>query len=120
MSQHPGTQHKGSMPALDEHHEAGHPSLGKYVAIAIILAIVTAIEVAIYYIEALEGILVPTLVVLSVIKFAFVVGYFMHLKFDSRLLTMLFVSALIISLAVYIAVDVMMDVNSVSVFAGGQ
>lgn len=113
-------QHTGSMPALDEHHEAGHPSLGKYVGIAIFLAIVTAIEVAIYYIEALESALVPILIVLSAIKFIIVVGYFMHLKFDGKLLSFIFAAALITSLAVYIAVDVMMDFKPVEYFFSGQ
>lgn len=114
------SQQTGSMPALDDHHESGHPSLGKYVWIAIILAIVTAIEVVIYYLEAVEAILVPALVALSAIKFVVVVGYFMHLKFDSRTLTFVFGSALVVSLAVYLAVWVMMYSDSASVFAGGQ
>jgi cytochrome c oxidase subunit 4 len=114
------SQQTGSMPALDDHHEGGHPSLKKYVWIAIFLAIITAVEVAIYYIESLEAVLVPTLIVLSVVKFAVVVGYFMHLKFDSRLLTFVFGSALVVSLAVYVAVWVMMYSGSVSVFYGGQ
>ena len=113
-------QHTGSMPALDEHHEAGHPSLGRYVGIAIFLAIITAVEVAIYYIEALESVLVPVLIVLSAIKFIIVVGSFMHLKFDGKLLSFIFAAALITSLAVYIAVDVMMEVNSINYFFGGQ
>lgn len=113
-------QKTGSMPALDEEHHAEHPSLGKYVNIAIFLAIITAIEVAIYYIESLEGILVPTLIILSAVKFITVVGYFMHLKFDGRFLSFVFGAALIVSLAVYIAVDVMMDHRPVDFFFGGQ
>lgn len=107
------------MPAIDEHHGSEHPTLRKYVWIAIILAIVTAIEVAIYYIEALEPVLVPALIILSVIKFVMVVGYFMHLKFDPKFLAVTFTGALIVSLAVYIAVDLMMDHNPVEWFYGG-
>lgn len=113
-------QKTGSMPALDEHHESSHPSLRKYVGIAIFLAIITAIEVAIYYIEAIEPVLVPILIVLSAIKFIVVVGYFMHLKFDPKLLGFIFAAALITSLSVYIAVDVMMEVNSVDFFFSGR
>ena len=113
-------QKTGSMPALDEHHEAGHPSLGKYVNIAIFLAIITAVEVAIYYIESLESILVPTLIILSAVKFVTVIGYFMHLKFDGKLLSFIFGAALLTSLAVYIAVDIMMDVNAPTIPFGGQ
>ncbi|HYH11580.1 MAG TPA: cytochrome C oxidase subunit IV family protein [Thermomicrobiales bacterium] len=113
-------QKTGSMPALDEHHEAGHPSLRKYVNIAIFLAIVTAIEVVIYYVEALESVLVPALIILSAAKFVTVVGYFMHLKFDAKLLTFIFGAALITSLAVYIAVDIMMDHRPVEWFYSGR
>lgn len=113
-------QKTGSMPALDEHHESQHPSLGKYVNIAIFLAIITAVEVAIYYIEAIESILVPALIILSAIKFVTVVGYFMHLKFDGKLLSFIFGAALITSLAVYIAVDIMMDNKPVEIFFGGR
>ena len=51
--------------ATDHAHE--HPSDRKYVEIAIILTIITAIEVAIYYVEWFHdsGALVPTLIVLS-------------------------------------------------------
>jgi cytochrome c oxidase subunit 4 len=113
-------QQTGSMPALDAEHEHDHPSLQKYVWIAIFLAIVTAIEVAIYYIPAFEGVLVELLVIFSVIKFLFVIGYFMHLKMDPRFLAFIFGSALIVSLAVYIAVGVMMRTHQVKFFFGGQ
>ncbi|MGZ8604021.1 MAG: cytochrome C oxidase subunit IV family protein, partial [Actinomycetota bacterium] len=61
-----------------------HPSTREYVRIAIILAAVTAAEVAIYYIDALEDVLIPMLYVFAVIKFTLVVLWFMHLRFDSR------------------------------------
>lgn len=113
-------QKTGSMPALDDHHEEDHPSLRKYVNIAIFLAIVTAIEVAIYYVDALRPVLVPTLVILSAVKFIIVVGYFMHLKFDGRLLSFIFGAALTVSLAVYIAIDIMMENKAVEFFFGGR
>ncbi|MDQ4044442.1 MAG: cytochrome C oxidase subunit IV family protein [Chloroflexota bacterium] len=113
-------QHVGTMPAVAEHHGAEHPSLRKYVWIAIFLAIVTAIEVAIYYVEAIEPILVPALIVLSAIKFVAVVGYFMHLRFDPKFLAITFGAALITALAVYIAVAIMMEYEAVTWFFGGQ
>ncbi len=113
-------QRTGSMPALDEEHEEHHPELSTYVWIAIFLAIVTAVEVAIYYIPAFSGILVETLIILSVVKFLFVVGYFMHLKMDPKLLAGIFGSALVVSLAVYIAVGIMIRHKPVEFFFGGQ
>ena len=75
--------------------------------IAIILTIITIIEVAIYYIEGIRDFLVPLLIILSVGKFIAVVAYFMHLKFDDRRFTVMFVSALILSIAVIGALVVM-------------
>ena len=79
------------------HHD--HPGEGKYIKIALILAVITAVEVAFSYWEAVEGILAPSLIAMSIVKFAIVVLYFMHLKFDSRLFRRLFVAGL--ALAVF-------------------
>jgi cytochrome c oxidase subunit IV len=76
-----------SHPHVEEH---AHPPIMQYVLIAAILAIITAIEVATYYIDALESALVYILISLSVIKFSIVVGYYMHLKFDNKLFTWIF------------------------------
>ncbi|MBI4497009.1 MAG: cytochrome C oxidase subunit IV family protein [Chloroflexi bacterium] len=83
-------------------HEA-HPGPGKYAMIAVVLAIVTAIEVGVYYIEAIRNLLVPILLVLSAGKFVLVVMYYMHLKFDHRLFTALFVGGLFIATSTILA-----------------
>lgn len=86
----------------EEHDElAHHPSPRKYVFIGLVLAIITAIEVAIFYIDLSDVILVTTLIVLSVGKFGLVVAWFMHLKFDSRLFRFLFATGLVFALAVF-------------------
>ena len=96
-------------------HDGGDhgPAMDKlYIKIAVILTIVTIIEVAIYYVSALRGLLVPALLVLSTAKFILVISYFMHLKFENKLLTWMFVAGLFISIAVMIAM--------VSVFQAGN
>jgi len=95
-----------------QHHE--HPTEAKYIQIAIILTLITVVEVAIYYIEAFEAILVPTLVVLSTIKFVTVVGYFMHLKFDDRRLTWIFASGMALALSIYIATWAVMHFHAIT------
>lgn len=102
--------------AAQTHNEHVHPTQAVYIRIAILLAIITGVEVAIYYIPALESILVPTLVVLSAIKFTIVVGYFMHLKFDEKFLTSVFTAALVVSIVVFIALWVIMYYDHPSVF----
>lgn len=85
-------------------HGAGHvhPSDGRYILIALYLAIMTAIEVALYYFEIGDA-TIPTLVVLMVLKFGIVAGYFMHLRFDSRMFRRMFLAGLILAVLVYMA-----------------
>jgi cytochrome c oxidase subunit 4 len=94
----------GGAPAAGE-HEAGHPGERTYVEVAAILAAITVVEVAVYYIQWVhdKGLLVPLLLALSAIKFATVVGYFMHLKFDDRRLTYIFASGLIVAFSIIMA-----------------
>ena len=87
----------------DEGH--AHPSDRSYVGIAVILAALTALEVATYYFEdQLGGLLVPSLMVMMIVKFVLVVAWFMHLRFDSNLFTRMFVSGLFLAIGVYAAV----------------
>ncbi len=82
-------------------HEAEHPGDAEYVRIAVILALITGVEVAVYYIGALKSVLIPILVVLAATKFTMVALFFMHLKFDSRLFRRLFVAGIVLALIVY-------------------
>jgi cytochrome c oxidase subunit 4 len=102
----------------EDAHE--HPSERTYIRIAIILAAVTLLEVVIYYIDAFGGILVPALIILSAIKFATVVGYFMHLKFDDRRLTGIFAGGLSIALAVFLALYVLQNFHKVVEFVSDK
>jgi cytochrome c oxidase subunit 4 len=87
-----------------EPHAAGdHASLGTYVKVAVILSVITALEFGVLYIRALTPILVPLLLVLSAGKFALVVMFFMHLRYDSRVLTWLFLGPLVIAAGLVIA-----------------
>lgn len=79
--------------------EQVHPDSKQYVFIGFILCVLTAAEVAVYFVEVLQPILFHILVVLSTVKFILVVMYYMHLKFDSRLFSGLFL--LPFSLAVF-------------------
>ena len=85
------------------HAEEGHPSNRVYLGVAGILAVLTALEVMVFYVEALSPVLVPILVVMMIGKFALVVMYFMHLKDDAGILTGLFTGALTVATAIVIA-----------------
>jgi len=55
-----------------------------YWMIAGVLFVITAVEVVVTYIDALDSLVPPILIVLSAAKFVLVVGWFMHLKFDLK------------------------------------
>jgi cytochrome c oxidase subunit 4 len=83
------------------HGDVEHPGEAQYVRIAVILALLTGVEVAVYYISGLKSVIVPILVVLAVTKFTMVALFFMHLKFDSRLFRRLFVAGIVLAIIVY-------------------
>ena len=74
-----------------------------YMAVAGLLIIITLVEVGVFYIPAFQGVLVPLLLSLSSAKFALVVMFYMHLKRDHRLLTLIFTLPLLIAVAVAVA-----------------
>ncbi len=93
--------------ASDHQTQQHHPSWQEYVKIGVILFIITAVEVGIVYVEALESVLLPILLALGVAKFILVVGYYMHLKQDHKFFTLLFVAGLLTAIAVIVALMAM-------------
>jgi cytochrome c oxidase subunit 4 len=80
-----------------------HASIRTYVVVAVILTLVTAMEFSAIYIRELTPILIPLLVVMSAAKFALVVLFFMHLRYDARPLSLIFAGSLVIALGIAIA-----------------
>jgi cytochrome c oxidase subunit 4 len=98
---------------LSEHpHPAEHPHPGPrvYLKVAGVLAVLTVLEVAVYYIEAFRPILAPVLITLSALKFSLVAAFFMHLRFDSKLFTSFFVGGLLLAGSVILALMTMFGV----------
>ncbi len=89
-----------------EDHEEGHshPSDWAYVKIALVLAAVTALEVFTYFRSVLDwgAALVPSLIVMMIVKFYLVATWFMHLRFDSNLFAKMFTTGLILAVGVYV------------------
>ena len=88
------------MSTATETHEHGLTDAG-YVKIALILALITGLEVSTYYID-FGPLFLPLLLVMMVVKFVMVVSYFMHLKFDNRIFSFLFYVGLGLALFCYI------------------
>jgi cytochrome c oxidase subunit IV len=81
-------------------HGQAHPTPKQYVHIAIVLAILTALEVSTYFLD-FGSIAIPMLIVLMVVKFLYVAGWFMHLKFDSPIYKRLMTTGLAFALVLY-------------------
>jgi cytochrome c oxidase subunit IV len=95
------------LPAED----ATHPTPREYVQIAVILAVVTLLEVLAYYLEqGVFGFTIPrwalvlTLIILMAIKFVLVVLWYMHLRYDSPYYRRFFLAGLLLALSVFLVV----------------
>ena len=103
-----------------DHAEHAHPTAGTYIKIAVVLFVLTALEVLAYEVArgnalatlqaTVEPIVVEILLVLSAIKFALVAGYYMHLKQDGKLLTGIFTFPIIIALGIAAALIALFSV----------
>lgn len=104
MSTVPATQEGREAPGGNEAEHAGpeHPSDKQYIMIGLILGVLTLIEVGLYYVDigALNN---TTLIVLAIAKFFIVAAFFMHLRFDRPILRRLFVTGIVLAIAVYMA-----------------
>lgn len=91
-------------------HDVHHPTPKQYVQIALILGVLTAMETSTFFIDFAWAHL-PLLVGLMAIKFALVAGWFMHLKFDTRLFTRLLMTGLTLALILYAVVLVVTNAS---------
>jgi cytochrome c oxidase subunit 4 len=89
--------------AMGEVHE--HPTWREYKWVALILTVITIVEVWSYYIPSFvaSAAFVPILLIMSAAKFAIVVLFYMHLKYDHKLFKALFTGPLMIAMATLIS-----------------
>ena len=85
---------QSTQPEASATVHTGHPTPGTYFTVAMALSALTAIEVAVFYANWLGHGIIPVLVILSGVKFALVVMFYMHLRYDARLFSGLFVGGL--------------------------
>jgi cytochrome c oxidase subunit 4 len=102
----PATQpaeHVAVEHAMGEVH--AHPTWATYKWVALILTVITVIEVWVYYIPSFVAsrLFIPSLLIMSAVKFGIVVLFYMHLKYDHRLFRSLFTGPLIIAITTIIA-----------------
>lgn len=84
-----------------------HPTPAQYWKIAVALAVLTAVEVAMFYINRTYelGVLnAALLIILAILKFGIVVGWYMHLRFEKTTLSRFFTGGFVLALALYTVV----------------
>ncbi|MHB1222765.1 MAG: cytochrome C oxidase subunit IV family protein [Gemmatimonadaceae bacterium] len=98
-----------------------HPTWQTYVWVGLLLTIITAVEVSAYYIPAWETsrIYVPSMLMLSAIKFAVVVLFYMHLKYDHKIFRALFTGPFIVSIITIVALLFLFGQLSIQVGGAG-
>lgn len=90
-------------PAEHGHDDGhGHASDLLYIKVAVGLAVLTAMEVAWPYLVEDGPVLMFPLLIVMAIKFVIIAAFFMHLKFDSKVLSRVFYSGLGLAVGVYI------------------
>lgn len=95
---------EGRIDREGDAHPGEHWSDLNFVTLALALAVITALEVAMSYtIDFWGPLFVPLLLLLMGVKFFAVVLYFMHLRFDNRLFSLMFYMGLFLAIGVYVA-----------------
>jgi cytochrome c oxidase subunit IV len=103
-SQHDAERHADAAPP-GEVHAHPHPTWSTYKWVALVLVVITVIEVWVYYIPQFVAsrLFVPSLLIMSAAKFVIVVMFYMHLKYDHKLFRALFTGPLIIAVLTIIS-----------------
>jgi len=93
--------HTDQHPVVAEEHR--HPGPRQYVLIAVVLVILTGVEVATSYLEGTvnSNLLIVALGIMAAVKFFLVAAWYMHMKQDSRVFRRLFITGLTLASIVY-------------------
>ena len=80
-----------------------------YFGVFILLAVFTLVETLVSYIQQ-PAIKFPVLITLAIIKAVLVLLYFMHLKFDHRLFSYLFIAGCVLSIPLVLVMMFVMPI----------
>lgn len=106
LATHQVGQTRQKIPEPDEVTEE-HATVKTYIQVALILAVMTVVEVAAFYLP--EGIRPPrwalliVLLLLSACKFGIVASFFMHLRYDHRIYAGCFMGGLVVAVSTIVA-----------------
>jgi cytochrome c oxidase subunit IV len=102
------------LPARDRHAAPGllpgevskHPTPVQYVAIAVVLVVITAVEIATSYLEGdiPNGLITVLLLCMAAVKFFLVASWYMHLRTDRPMFRRFFIMGTIAAIGLYFVV----------------
>ena len=93
-------------PSLLPGEVRAHPDPWQYVVVAVVLSVITAVEIAVSYMEGdiPDGLIVVLLLAMMVMKFVLVASWFMHLRTDRPVFKRLFIVGAIAAPVLYLIV----------------
>ena len=92
---------------MAEEHHVAHPSPAQYIKLAVGLAALTAIEVALFYVNNsldLGWMNTAALLILALLKFVIVIGWYMHLRFEKTVVSRFFAFGFVLAFTLYAVV----------------
>jgi cytochrome c oxidase subunit IV len=83
-----------------------HPTPVQYVMVAVVLVVITAIEIAVSYTEGTipDGLIVVLLLGMAFVKFFLVAAWYMHLRTDAPLFRRFFILGAVAAVLLYLIV----------------
>ena len=87
-------------PVLDE-AEQHHPTPRQYVLIAVVLVVVTGVEIATSYIDTNSNVIIVTLFLMGFVKFFLVCAWYMHMRTDQPFFRRVFIVGVVGATIVY-------------------
>jgi cytochrome c oxidase subunit IV len=105
MAHDPSHDHHANVDHAAMGIKKEHPTWSTYWKVAVVLTLITVVEVWVYYIPSFVAsrAFVPSLLIMSAVKFFIVVMFYMHLRYDHKLFRVLFTGPLIIAMTTIIA-----------------
>ena len=95
-----------SAPGLLPGEVRPHPTPVQYVIVAVILVVITALEIGVSYTEGTipDGLIVVLLLVMAFVKFFLVASWYMHLRTDKPVFRRFFVMGATAAILLYLVV----------------
>jgi cytochrome c oxidase subunit 4 len=100
-------------PGLLPGEISAHPDPLQYVIVAVVLVVITAVEIGVSYLEGSipNGLIITLLLVMAFVKFFLVASWYMHLRTDQPVFRRFFVLGSIAALVLYAVVLLTLHVS---------